>query len=232
MDRRQLAVSVIAVLAFASAGPALAASPPATWDDLVKVKSKRLNYVYLLPGADFRAYTKVILGPTQIAFKKNWQRDYNSTTRGLGARVTDEMVERTIADGGKAASEIFAKAFADGGYSIVTEPGADVLLIRTAVINLSITAPDTRSAGRSRTYAGEAGSATLVVEAVDSVSGAILGRAVDSQVAGDYSYMINRNSMTNRSDFALVAKEWARDCVNGLGELKRLSPVSAAGSPP
>jgi hypothetical protein len=141
-------------------------------------------------------------------------------------------VEKAIAEGGKAATEIFAQAFAKGGYPVVTAPGPDVLRIKTAVINLSVSAPDTRSAGRSRTYSSEAGSATLVIEVLDSVSGAILGRAVDSRIAGDDSYMMSRNSMTNRADFRDVAQTWARNGVNGLNELKRLSPINAAGSAP
>jgi hypothetical protein len=227
VHRRQFSISAVATLAFASAGPALAANPPPTWDDLVRVKSKRISYVYLLPGADFRVYSKVILEPTQVAFKKDWKRDYNSTKRALSSRVTDQQIEDAIAEGGKAATGIFAQALASGGYPVVAAPGPDVLTVRTSVINLSVSAPDTRSGGRSRTYSNEAGSATLVVEAADSVTGAILGRAVDSRVAGDYSSMINRSSMTNRSDFVILAKTWAKQCVGGLDELKRLSPVSA-----
>jgi hypothetical protein len=224
MNRRQFAVATVATLTLTSGGVALAAKPPANWDDLVRVDSKRLKYVYVLPGANFRVYTKVMLDPTQIAFRKNWQRDYNSSTRNLSARVSDADVERAIAQGGKAATDIFAKAFADGGYPVVTAPGPDVLRVRTAVFDLHVTAPDIMTAGRSRTYANEAGSATLVVEAMDSVSGAILGRAVDSSLAGDRSYMMNRNSVTNRSDFRNIAMDWARDSVRGLNELKRLSP--------
>jgi hypothetical protein len=223
MDRRQFAVAA-ATLALAGGGAALAAKPPATWDDLVRVESKRLNYVYVLPGADFRAYTKVMLDPTQIAFRKDWRKDYNSTTRGLSSRVSDADVEKAVAQGGQAATAIFARAFAAGGYPVVNLPGPDVLRVRTAVINLSVSAPDMRTAGRSRTYSNEAGSATLVVEVMDSVSGAILGRAVDSRLAGDHSYMMNRNSATNRSDFRFVAEDWAKDSVKGLNELKRLSP--------
>jgi hypothetical protein len=222
MDRRQFAAAAVAALTVSSSGVALAAKPPANWDDLVRVESKRLKYVYVLPGANFRVYTKVMLDPTQIAFRKNWQRDNNAKTRS--SRVSDADVERAIAQGGKAASEIFAKAFADGGYPVVAAPGPDVLRVRTAVFNLSVTAPDTMSAGRSRTYANEAGSGTLVVEVMDSVSGAIIGRAVDSSLAGDRSYMMNRNSMTNRSDFRNVAMDWAKDSVRGLNELKQLSP--------
>ena len=47
-------------------------SPAAKLDGLVRVKSKRLDVVYLQPGADFRSYTKVMLDPTEVAFAKNW----------------------------------------------------------------------------------------------------------------------------------------------------------------
>ena len=224
MDRRQFAIAAVAALALASGGAALAATPPpAAWDNLVRVPSKQFKYVYLLPGADFRAYTKVMLDPTEVAFKKNWQKDYNSTTSGLSRRITDADVEKAVTEGGKTATETFARAFVAGGYPVVTEPGPDVLRVRTSVINLSVSAPDTMSAGRSRTFAREAGSATLVVEAMDSVSGAILGRAVDSRIAGDRSYMMRRNSVTNRSDFSAVVQDWAKDAVKGLSELKRLA---------
>jgi hypothetical protein len=224
VDRRQFATAAFAAVALASAGAALSASPPATWDDLVRVNSKRLKYVYILPGADFRAYTKVMLDPTQVAFKKDWKRDYNSSTRGLSRRISDQDIETAIARASKSATEIFAQAFAAGGYPVVAQPGPDVLRVRTAVVDLDVTAPDKMTAGRSRTYANEAGFATLVIEAMDSVSGAILGRAVDSRVAGDNSYMMNRSTVTNRSDFRRVAETWAKSSVNGLNELKALSP--------
>ena len=55
------------------------------------------------------------------------------------------------------------------GRAAVCSPG---------VANLYINAPDTMSAGRSRTYTTEAGEATLVLEARDSTSGALLGRVL------------------------------------------------------
>jgi hypothetical protein len=223
MDRRQFTGAAAAAIGLSLGGAALAAKPPANWDDLVRVDSKRLSYVYLLPGASFKQYTKVMLDPTQIAFRKDWQKDYNSTTRALSSRITDADVERAIAQGGKAATDIFAKAFAAGGYPVVTAPGPDALLVRTAIVNLHVSAPDKMTSGRTRTYANEAGSATLVIEVMDSVSGAILGRAVDSRLAGDRSFVMNRNSATNRADFRFVAQDWAKDAVSGLNELKRLA---------
>jgi hypothetical protein len=227
MDRRAFAATAVAVIALAGAGATATAGPPATWDDLVRVKGKRMQNVYLLPGADFRPYTKVMLDPTEVAFRKNWAREYNSrTTRGLSGRVTDEDVEQMVAEGGKAASEIFAQSFNAGGFPVVTAPGADVLRVRTAVINLTVTSPDKMTSGRSRTYSGEAGTATLIIEARDSVSGALLGRVVDSQVAGDSSIYMNRTRTSNRADFRALANDWAKNTVRGLQELRAASPVS------
>ena len=227
MNRRRFAIAAMAALAVGGATVALAASPPANWDGLTRSRSSKLQNVYLLPGADFRPYTKVMLDPTEIAFRKNWQRDFNSRTiRGTSGRISDADVEQMVSEGGQAASEIFSQAFSTGGFPVVTQPGDDVLRVRTAVVNLTVTSPDRMTAGRSRTYSGEAGTATLVIEARDSVSGALLGRAVDSQVAGDSSIFLNRTRMSNRADFRALAQRWARTAVSGLQQLKASSPVS------
>ena len=83
-------------------------------------------------------------------------------------------------------------------------------------------------AGRSRTYANEAGHATLVIEVHDSMTGAILGRAVDGRLAGDTDAFM-RNSVTNRADFRQLIKLWASNSVRGLGELKALSLGNTQG---
>jgi hypothetical protein len=224
MNRRRFALTALAAgLALGAATLAPAASPPETWDGLVRVKSGKMQHVYLLPDADFRPYTKVLLDPTELAFKKNWAREYSSRT--MRSRITDADVEQIVDEGGKAASEIFAKAFASGGFPVVNAPGDDVLRVRTAVINLTVTSPDRMTAGRSRSYSGEAGAATLVVEARDSVSGALLGRVVDSQVAGSSGIAMPRTSVSNRADFRALANRWAADVVAGLRQLKASSPA-------
>jgi hypothetical protein len=228
---RRLLVSVAFLAVFSAGGlvtAAAAADAPTTWDGMVRVKSKALRYVYLLPGADFRAYHKVMIDPTEVAFDKNWMRDYNSTTRSR--RVTDSEVQKAIDEGGKAATDLFTKSYAGGGYAVVTTPGPDVLRIRTAVVNLRVTAPDVPTAGRSMSYSSDSGSATLVVEARDSVTGALLGRAIDSQMAGDSNYMLPRSSVINRADFEQLGRNWAKRSVKGLDTLKTMSPIDASGA--
>lgn len=212
----------------AAGAPAHAAKPPDTWDGLLRVKANRLDAVYLMPNADFRTYTKVIIDPPQIAFRKNWMRDFNSSRRGTSGRVTEADVRREIEEGAQRFREKLEKEFAGAGYEIVSQPGPDVLRLATAIINVDVVAPDVMTAGRSRVYANEAGEATLAVEARDSETGALLGRAVDRRIAGDNSTFL-RNSVSNRSDFDRLFTVWARLSAEGLTKLKAMSPVDAEG---
>jgi hypothetical protein len=224
-------VAICAVLSLAAAGaPAVrAADIPETWDHLVKVPSKALKAVYLLPGANFKPYTKVMLDDPEAAFRKNWLRDYNRTTsRGLSRQLSDKDAEAALGKVSASLKAIFTKAYTEGGYQVVTAPGPDVVRIRTAVIDLSVNSPDVMTAGRQRNYAPEAGSATLVLEARDSETGAILGRAVDGKLAGDMGgMMMQRSSVSNRADFEQVFKSWAKASVKGLNTLKSTAPPVA-----
>lgn len=226
MDRRHFTVLALGGFAMASAAPpALAAKPPAEWDGLVKVKAKRFELVYLRPGADFRGYTKVILDPTEVAFEKNWKRDYNSASRSSSMEVSDKDIQRMADEGRKGATEILRKAYTAGGYPVVDDPAPDVLRVRTALIDITVTAPDVDSPMNVRTYSRDAGGATLVVEARDSMTGALLGRAVDSRTIDDFT-MEWRNRVTNRQDFSQQIETWAKNSVKGLNELKSLSPIA------
>jgi hypothetical protein len=219
--RTRLAAVMISVSLIA--GTAVAAKPPVEWDGLQRVPSKRLDLVYLQPGADFRGYSKVILEPTEVSFHKNWRRDYNRSTSQLGARVSEEEIQDAISKGVAAANDIFVESWRKGGYAIADQPGPDVLRIKTAVANISVTSPDRQTSSRSYTFSNEAGSATLVIEVRDSMSGAILGRAVDQAVAGDTTVGW-RTTVSNRADFRDLVQTWAEDAVRGMTALKASSP--------
>lgn len=222
---RRLAAAAAAVSLLAAATP-VASAPPASWDGLSLVKSKRFDAVYLMPGADFRSYTKVMLDPTEVAFEKNWLRDYNQRAQ-FSARMSNEDAQKMLQMVQTGFEDIFRKTYTDAGYPITDTPGPDVLRVRTAVVNLSVAAPDVMTAGRSRSFAREAGGASVIIEVRDSQSNALLGRAVDSRIVGDDGTLI-RNSVTNRSDFQRVFSRWAKVSVEGLSELKARSPVGAA----
>ena len=221
---KRLLVTVVLASVALAAGTTAVGKAPTTWDGLVQVKSKSLDLVYLQPGADFRNYTKVLVEPTEVSFAKNWQRDYNRSSVSLSSRISDSDLQDAITTGVKEATEIFTQAWTKGGYQVVTAPGPDVLRVKTGVVNIRVNAPDTMTAGRSYTFSEEAGRATLFVEARDSQTGALLGRAVDQKIVGD-SGALRRTSVSNRGDFRDQVQQWANTSVRGLGELKSLSPI-------
>jgi hypothetical protein len=220
-----IATFIALPLAISTPSPSSAEKAPATWDNLVRVPSKRIKLVYVKPGADFSGYSKVMLDPVEIAFDKDWRRSYNNSNRNPQARISESDLQKASADGAATAHEIFAKALTEGGFPVVSSPGPDVLRLRVGVVDITVNAPDVMTAGRSRSYAPESGYATLVVEARDSVSGAILGRAADRQVAGSSTMtLMPRSSVSNRGDFRRIATSWAKSTVRGLTELKTRSP--------
>jgi hypothetical protein len=209
----------------ATFGTALAEALPESWDGLVEVKPKRMDAAFLLPGADFRPYTKLMVDPTQVAFSKDWMKSINDQTRDLSRKVTDEDAARILESARANFDDIFREAFAKSGYEVVTTPGPDVMRVATGVVNLYLNAPDTMSAGRTRSYTANAGEATLIIEVRDSMTGALLGRVLDRRETRSSARLQMATSVSNTSDFRMLFKSWADIATKGLEELKAHSPV-------
>jgi hypothetical protein len=217
---KRLAALALLTLAF---GTATADDMPQSWDGLVQVKPKRMDAAYLLPGADFRSYTKLMVDPAEVAFAKNWLRSQNDS-RNLSRQVTQEDAEKILAAARSNFDEIFVEAFTKAGYTIVQAPGPDVMRVSTGVLNLYVTAPDVPTAGRSTTYTTQAGEATLVIEVRDSTTNLLLGRVLDRRET-QRSTLQMTSSVTNLAEFRTLFKAWAGTAVKGLQELKDHSPV-------
>ncbi len=184
--------------------------------------------VYLREGVSFSGYTKVAILDCYVAFRKNWQRDMNATDP---FKVKDDDVMRIKKDLGALFKEVFTKELTKKGQTVTTEAGPGVLILRPALVNLYVTAPDTMSASRSWSYAADAGQATLFMEFYDGVSGELLARVLDTRVAGDDTFATARSRVTNRADAEQMLAKWAV----GLGtylENARASAATAAGAAP
>lgn len=199
--------------------------PKGTWDGLVEVKPKRIDAGFLLPGADFRPYKKIMMDPVEVAFKKDWMKDYNRDTATLSQRLTQEDIDNIAKAARENFEEVFTEAYREAGLEIVTTPGPDVLRLRPGVMDLYIVAPDNMTAGRSRTYTTEAGEALLFLEVRDSTTGALLGRALDRRNTRYTGQVQLSNRVTNLSDFRTLFKQWADISVKGFEDLRALSPI-------
>ena len=220
--RRITAASLGAILLI-SAVPQASAKAPDTWDGLHRVQAKGRATVYLQPGADFRGYAKIQIAQPEVAFSKDWQRNL----RGLD-RLNDREIQQVRQTASSFLSESLSKAFAKAGYQVVNEAGPDVLLVRTGLVNLQFVVP--QQSARSFTISEDAGEATLFLEVRDSVGGALLGRALDTEVAGGGMPVI-RNESSLRADFEYLFADWARRIAAGMDKLKANSPIDTNGRP-
>lgn len=174
-------------------------------------KSTRSTVAYKKEGIDFSEYNKIQILPSVVAFKKNWKRDYNRDQSSLTTRVKDKGVMRIKADVAKLFDEVFKEEFSKGANSpIVDSVSSNTLVMRPAILDLDVAAPDLRTSANIKSYASEAGQATLFLELYDGVSGEILARVVHTSIAGDDSYYQWATRVSNRADAKRMIRKWAK----------------------
>ena len=184
--------------------------PEFTHDGLQRVANSKAAITYVKPGADFSGYNQFMILDCHVAFKKDWQKDYNRDQRSLSGRVTDKDMERIRNDMAEAFRQVFVEELTENeGYEVVDAPAANVLLILPAIIDLEASAPDTQSAGRSYTFVNSAGAATLFIEIYDSVSGEVLARAVDRKADRSHGTMQWATRASGRADAKRILRTWA-----------------------
>ena len=198
--------------------------PAVTEDGLVLVEGTRADAVYKLPDADFSQYERVYIADVEVAFRKNWLEDQNRERRSVSHRITQEDADKIRQAVAGEFSKVFTEELEKGGYPVVSSPGEagptdDVLALVPAIVNLDIAAPDTMSAGRTRSYTASAGSMTLYMEFRDAVTGALLGRVTDAQAAPDTGYMRVSNSVTNMAEADRMLRKWARKLVERMDDV-------------
>ena len=185
-----------------------------SWDGMVALEETESAVAYIDPYADFSVFRRVSILDPHVAFRSNWLRDQNRS-RSRNIRASD--VERIKNDVGELFVSVFTEQLETAGYEVVNYVDEDVLIVRPAIIDLDITAPDIRTSTRSRTYAADAGAATLVVELFDSMSGDLLGRAVDRRTARSTGgWMMSSNRVSNRSAARREFRAWADRLVGFL----------------
>ena len=186
-----------------------------TFDGLVAVEDSRVHMAYIDPNSDFSVFQRVTIIDPYVAFRSNWQRDQNRS-RSRNIRVSD--MERIKEDVAGLFKDVFTEQLEAAGFDVVNYADEDVLILRPAIVDLDVTAPDMRSAGRSRTFTASSSAATMYLELFDSLSGAIVGRAADRRGARSSSFATSNNRVTNRADARREFRVWADKLIEFLNE--------------
>lgn len=192
--------------------------PEISHDGLHLVTGSEVDAAWAKPGADLSGYDKVMILEAYVAFRKGWLQDKN---RNSIHRITKSDVERIKEEMAELFHETFVEVLSEkDGYPVVDAADSNVLLLRPAIIDLDVTAPDVNSPSRSYSYAASAGAATLYLELYDSVSGEILGRAIDRKVANNAGDVMRwTNKVSNRAQAKRLIAGWARLLRQRLDEL-------------
>ena len=191
--------------------------PKTTHDGLVLQPDTKLRAVYLKPGASLAGYDKVALVDCFVSFKKNWQRE-NNKKASFENRVSDKDMDDIKKRVAKEFKEVFTKELEAGGFPVVDTAASDVLVVRPAIVNLVVAAPDTMSSGMSRSFAPSAGEMTLYMELYDSVSNDIIARVIDPQADRGIGGPANR--VTNKAAADRLLSMWAETLRNHLSAVK------------
>jgi len=192
--------------------------PEVTIEGLVRVKDSNLTIVYAQPGVDFSQYQRIYLTDAYVAFKKHWKRSQNRPgSQTISTRDMDKIKAELVS----LFREVFTETLLQGGYELVTERAEDVLIIKPAIINLDIVAPDV-SASISHTYSETAGEMTLYLELYDSVSDDLIAKAADRRLSRNTGYFHWRDRGTNRAAAKRILKVWANVLKEGLDEAQNI----------
>ena len=172
--------------------------------------------VWAEPGANLSQYDRVYLVEPYVAFKKNWQREQN---RGITKVRTNDM-DRIKIRVKELFMEVFSEELENHGYILATERAEDVLIVKPAIIDLDVQAPDVMSAGRSNTYATSAGAMTLYLELYDSETDDLLAKALDRKADRDSGFMQWQTGPANRAAAKRMMTPWAEALRKGLDEAR------------
>jgi hypothetical protein len=212
---RPLAVMVgLCIGLSVTALPALAekaAAPQVSEDGLQLVKQTKTRLVYKRPDATFTQYKRVAILECEVDFSKSWLKDYNSSQRDLSRKIKDSDLNSAKSYLSAQFKKIFTEELANkGGYQITDQAAPDVLLLRPALVNIQVSAPDLMAPGRSVTFVQESGQMTLYLELWDPSNKVVLGRVVDARSSGEL-YGRQSNAATNKGAANSIMQAWAKE---------------------
>lgn len=207
-----LIASAALLTACAGSTPVLDTSAEAevTFDGLYPVKGGTADAAWARPNVDISQYSKIMLQGVGIEYRPGGES--GKLYRAGGNRVDYfELTGEQKRKFEEVLREAFLKELGNSEhFTIVAEPGPDVLLIRGGLLDVVSFVPP-EQIGRSEIFLSRVGEATLVLEIRDSVSEAVFVRAVDRRAAENTARGFSEsNRVTNKVEVRRMVNIWAR----------------------
>lgn len=221
---------VAALAATLLATPALASKlPPTSPGGLVLQPNTKLSAVYLLPGVNLAKYDRYALVDAFVEFKKGYMDEQNED---IPFSVSKQWMDQTTAELAVEFKKQFTKVMSDkGGFQQSTMTGPDVMVLRPAIVNLDITAPDTMQPGVN-SFVSSPGSMTLYLEVYDSMSNKLIARIYDAEEGEGDGGMSWSSGVGNLQAADYIIDKWANTIRRGLEHAREAAGESPDGPPP
>lgn len=181
--------------------------PEVTVDGLHRVKETKMALVYAKPDVDLSQYNRIYLTEPQISFTKHWLQTQNSIPNQTVRKEDMERIKTELA-------ALFVEVFRDelqnnGGYELVNGVAEDVLIVHPAIVDLDVFSPDVPGTAGSRSAIPSAGTMTLYMELMDSVTGDMLVKAIDNKYDRTRTHIQARNRKRNEAAARQMLGDWA-----------------------
>jgi Protein of unknown function (DUF3313) len=215
MAMRRKAVLAVLFVGFVAAVLPLRATadepPQVSKDGLQLTKRTNTRLVYVRPNTTFTQFKRVAILDCGVEFSKDWLNDYNRSQVDPSRRIGNQDLERAKTYLAAQFKQIFTdELVTKGGYQISTNAAPDVLVVRPALVNIQVSAPDLMTPGRSSTFVEDSGQMTLYVELWDSSNNTILARVMDARASND-SYAQRATSVSNKAAADQILRSWASE---------------------
>ncbi len=219
MKKISLAIAIILIAGCSSAPPTIQEGPNAevSFDGLHLIDNSIFRMAWADPDIDFSRYNKIIPGGATLEFR--------AVRRNAGTqRARSSQTEFYIDEAGREelaalTTEVFSEELAKSTrFTLADAPGQDVLVIRGALHDIVSNVPP-QTAGRSEVFLSQVGEITLVLEAVDSMSGEVIFRAMERRALDRNNMGMRSSSVNTRSEVRRVLRRWATTLREGLDSI-------------
>ncbi len=202
--------------------------PEISEDWLHLVPDSKFEVVYKDTESDLSRYAKVYILDPFVAFDKYWARHQGARNASTRLHVTVSDLDGIKTALARDFQTVFETELQCRGKALSDQVGEDVVIIRPAIVDLHINAPDFMSARPVRSHSNSAGRMTLYLELVDSVTGKLVSRIIDRKADSERSGLATlTNSATNRAVATRMFRVWAADLSGMLNQQDGMN----AGSP-
>jgi len=169
-----------------------------------------------------------------VQFAKDWQHDYNRNEPDLEMQVSQGDMNRIKTELAAEFKRVFTEELQnDGGYQIVDTAAPDVLILRPAILNLIVNAPEIDTAPpMSGSVVASAGQMTLYLELWDSTTNTLLARVIDTEAdQGQGGLAQAGGAVENKVAADRILKNWADRLRKALETARAAAPGPAAPTP-